>query len=151
MVQAYWEIGREINEAVGERAEYGKQLLKFLSEQLTAEFGKGFTIANLRNMRQFFQTFPNRYALRSELTWTHYRMLMRVEEHNRRDFYLTESADSGWTSRQLERQINSFYYERILATPTEHRHEIAGWLFARYRQPESKQYAFFYIVNHTIL
>jgi len=86
MVTAYWEIGREIAEAVGDRAEYGKQLLHFLSERLTAEFGKGFTIANLRNMRQFYQMFPNRYALRSELTWTHYRMLMRVEELNRREF-----------------------------------------------------------------
>ena len=80
MVQAYWETGREITEAVGDRAEYGKQLLQFLSGRLTVEFGKGFTVANLRNMRQFFQTFPNRYALRSELTWTHYRMLMRIDE-----------------------------------------------------------------------
>ena len=116
MVQAYWEIGKEITEAVGDRAEYGKQLLQFLSEHLTAEFGKGFTVANLRNMRQFYQTFPNRYALRSELTWTHYRLLMRVEEPSRRDFYFAESAESGWTSRQLERQINSFFYERLLAT-----------------------------------
>lgn len=116
MVTAYWEIGREISEAVGDRAEYGKQLLQFLSERLTTEFGKGFTVANLRNMRQFYQMFPNRYALRSELTWTHYRMLMRVDEQNRREFYLTESAESGWTSRQLERQIHSFYYERLLAT-----------------------------------
>jgi len=72
----------------------------YLSERLTKDFGKGFKVSNLRNMRQFFQIFPNRYALRSELTWTHYRMLMRVNEPNRRDFYLTESANSGWTSRQ---------------------------------------------------
>ena len=116
MVTVYWEIGQEIAEAVGDRAEYGKQLLKFLSERLTVEFGKGFTTANLRNMRQFYQMFPIRYALRSELTWTHYRMLMRIDEQNRREFYLSESAQSGWTSRQLERQINSFYYERLLAT-----------------------------------
>jgi predicted nuclease of restriction endonuclease-like (RecB) superfamily len=116
MVEAYWEIGRQIEEAVGERAEYGKGLLKFLSIQLTLEFGKGFTVANLRNMRQFYQTFPNRYALRSELTWTHYRMLMRVDETNRREFYLRECAESEWSSRQLERQINSFFYERLLAT-----------------------------------
>lgn len=116
MVQAYWEIGYEISEAIGDRAEYGKQLLQFLSEKLTADFGKGFTVANLRNMRQFYQTFPIRYALRSELTWTHYRMLMRIEEPRRREFYLKESADSGWTSRQLERQINSFFYERLLVT-----------------------------------
>jgi predicted nuclease of restriction endonuclease-like (RecB) superfamily len=126
MVQAYWKIGCEISGAVGERAEYGKQLLQFLSEKLTAEFGKGFTVANLRNMRQFYQTFKNRYALRSELTWTHYRMLMRVEEPNRREFYLTESANEGWTSRQLERQINSFFYESLLATQKENRPEIAG-------------------------
>lgn len=124
MVLAYWEIGREISEAVGDRAEYGKQLLQYLSEKLTAEFGKGFTVANLRNMRQFYQMFPNRYALRSELTWTHYRMLMRVEEQNRRGFYLNESIESGWTSRQLERQINSFYYERLLGTQKSDRESI---------------------------
>jgi len=129
MVQSYWEIGKEIAEAIGERAEYGKQLLPFLSKRLTADFGKGFTVANLRNMRQFYQAFPIRYALRSELTWTHYRLLMRVEEPIRREFYLTESADYGWTSRQLERQINSFYYERLLATQKEHRPEIANEIY----------------------
>jgi predicted nuclease of restriction endonuclease-like (RecB) superfamily len=129
MVGVYWEIGRQISEAVGDRAEYGKQLLQFLSEKLTADFGKGFTIANLRNMRQFYQTFQNRYALRIELTWTHYRLLMRVEDANRREFYLTESANEGWTSRQLERQINSFFYERMLATQKESRVEIAGEVF----------------------
>jgi predicted nuclease of restriction endonuclease-like (RecB) superfamily len=126
MVGVYWEIGKQITEAVGDRAKYGRNLLEYLSERLTEEFGKGFTVANLRNMRQFYQTFPNRYALRSELTWTHYRLLMRIDEPGHREFYLTESADSGWTSRQLERQINSFYYERLLATQKEHRHEIAG-------------------------
>ena len=129
MVGVYWEIGRQIAETVGERAEYGRSLLAFLSERLTEEFGKGFTVANLRNMRQFYQTFQNRYALRSKLTWTHYRLLMRVEEPNRRNFYLTESANEGWTSRQLERQINSFYYERLLATKKENRPEIAGEVF----------------------
>ena len=84
MVQVYWEIGCEINEAIGERAEYGKQLLNFLSEQLTADFGKGFKVSNLRNMRQFHRTFPIRHALRSELRWTHYRLLMRIEEPKRR-------------------------------------------------------------------
>ena len=116
MVQAYWEVGRQISEAVGERAEYGQYLLVYLSERLTKDFGKGYKVSNLRNMRQFYQVFPIRYALRSELTWTHYRMLMRIDEQKRRDFYLTESAGSGWTSRQLERQINSFFYERLLST-----------------------------------
>jgi len=124
MVGVYWEIGQQIAEAVGERAEYGRSLLAYLSEQLTAEFGKGFTVANLRNMRQFYQTFPNRYALRSELGWTQYRMLMRVDDLGRREFYLKECAEANWTSRQLERQINSFYYERLLATQKEQRPEI---------------------------
>jgi predicted nuclease of restriction endonuclease-like (RecB) superfamily len=129
MVGVYWEIGRQIAEAVGERAEYGRSLLAFLSERLTEEFGKGFTERNLRAMRQFYENFPIRHSLRAELTWTHYRLLMRVEEPNRREFYLTESANEGWTSRQLERQINSFYYERLLATQKEHRIEIANEIF----------------------
>ena len=80
MVEAYWEIGRQIEEAIGERAEYGKGLLKFLEKQLTTEFGKSFTERNLRLMRQFYKVFPIRNALRTELTWTHYRLLMRVDD-----------------------------------------------------------------------
>jgi len=129
MVTAYWEIGSQISEAVGDRAEYGKRLLSFLSEKLTKEFGKGFTERSLRHMRQFYQMFPIRNALRSELSWTHYRLLMRIEEQNRREFYLNECAETGWTSRQLERQINSFYYERLLATQKEHRAEIEGEIY----------------------
>ncbi|NHM16492.1 DUF1016 family protein [Eggerthellaceae bacterium zg-887] len=119
MVSAYWEIGRQINDAIGERADYGKQLLKYLSEQLTEEFGKGFTLANLRNMRQFYQVFPIRYALRSELSWTHYRILMRVSNEERRLWYMNEAAEAGWSSRQLERQINTFFYDRLLLTQGE--------------------------------
>lgn len=116
MVTAYWNIGKLIYEESGEnnRAEYGKQLLQYLSEKLTAEFGKGYNERNLRYMRQFFLTFPKWNALRSELSWTHYRLLMRVEDENARNFYLDEAAKAGWSSRQLERQINSFYYQRIL-------------------------------------
>ena len=124
MVSVYWEIGHEIAQDIGERAEYGRQLLQFLSERLTAEFGKGFTVRNLRAMRQFHAMFPIRHAVRAELTWSHYRLLMRVEESSHRDFYLKESADSGWTSRQLERQINSFYYERLLATQKNKRDSV---------------------------
>ena len=78
--------------------------------------GKGFTVANLKNMRQFYLTFPNGYALRSELSWTHYRLLMRVENENAREFYMQEAVKSQWSTRQLERQINSFFYERLLSS-----------------------------------
>jgi predicted nuclease of restriction endonuclease-like (RecB) superfamily len=129
MVGVYHEIGRQITDAIGERAEYGQNLFAYLSERLTAEFGKGFTVRNLQHMRQFYTTFPNTHTLRAELSWSHYRALMRVEEPKRRDFYLNEAADSGWTSRQLARQINSFYYERLLATQKESRPEIADEIF----------------------
>jgi predicted nuclease of restriction endonuclease-like (RecB) superfamily len=118
MVEAYWHIGKSLVEQQGgeARAEYGAQLIKALSEQMTADFGKGFTVANLKNMRQFYVTFQNSYALRSELSWTHYRLLMRVENEKARQFYLDESIKSAWSTRQLERQINSFFYERLLSS-----------------------------------
>lgn len=118
MVEAYWHIGKSIVDQQGgeARAEYGAQLIKALSERMTADFGKGFTAANLKNMRQFYITFQNSYALRSELSWTHYRLLMRVENEKARQFYMNESIKSAWSTRQLERQINSFFYERLLSS-----------------------------------
>jgi len=116
MVEAYWEIGQQIDEAVGERAEYGKGLLKYLAGQLTTEFGKGFDESSLRRMRQFFKMFPNRATLWHELSWSHYRLLMKLEDESRREFYGRECVESAWSVRQLERQINSFFYERLLAT-----------------------------------
>lgn len=119
MVTAYWNIGRLIveDEQQGStRAEYGKAVLADLSVRLTEEFGKGFTEANLRNMRQFYQYFPNCYALRSELTWTHYRLLIRVQDEDARQWYMNEAAEQTWSSRQLDRQISVLYYERLLAS-----------------------------------
>lgn len=119
MVATYWEIGRRIVEEEqngNERAEYGTYLIKNLSKVLTTEFGKGFDESNLRNMRLFFKAFPIRDSLRHELSWTHYRQLIRVENEEARKFYLKEAADSAWSSRQLERQISSFYYQRLLAS-----------------------------------
>ena len=118
MVNAYWEIGQQIYLVCGEneRAAYGKQLLAYLSEKLTAEFGTSFNERNLRYMRQFYLTFPIRNALRSELSWTHYRLLMKVSDEKARMFYLEESVKAGWSSRQLERQIHTMYYQRILAS-----------------------------------
>ena len=117
MVEAYWNIGRMIveEEQQGkERAEYGAALLKTLSIRLTGEFGAGFSEQSLRNMRQFFFSFSIRSALRSELTWTHYKTLIRVENEAARAYYATEAADQNWTVSALERQINSPYYERLL-------------------------------------
>lgn len=118
MVKAYWEIGKSIVEKQGgeTKAEYGTKLLRELSKQMTTDFGKGFTVTNLSYMRQFYLTFPNYHALRDELSWTHYRLLMRVENKNARRFYIEEAIKSNWSTRQLERQINSFFYERLLSS-----------------------------------
>lgn len=118
MVKAYWEIGKSIVEKQGgeTKAEYGTKLLRELSKQMTTDFGKGFTVTNLSYMRQFYLTFPNYHALRDELSWTHYRLLMRVENKNARQFYIEEAIKSNWSTRQLERQINSFFYERLLSS-----------------------------------
>ncbi len=139
MAEAYWNVGRMIVEEEQEgkeRAEYGAFLIKNLSSSLTEEFGKGFTEPNLWNFRQFYLCFPKwhtlcaeskankkdsdgahspeiLYALRRELTWTHYRLLMRVEKPEARAWYLNEAADQNWSTRVLERQINSLYYERL--------------------------------------
>lgn len=117
MVHAYWNIGRLIveNEQQGERrAEYGAQLIAQLSRQLTLDFGKGFTQANLRYMRLFYQRFPIRHALRDNLSWTHYRLLTKVENDNARLFYEEECSQENWSTRELERQISTLTYERML-------------------------------------
>ena len=116
MVLAYWNIGKVIvdDEQHGkERAEYGKALIKELSLRLTKEYGKGFDESNLRNIRKFYLTFPNCDALRHELTWTHYRLLLRIKKEDARNFYMLETVDSNWSTRELERQIGSLLYERI--------------------------------------
>ena len=118
MVEAYWNIGRIIVEkqSGNEKAEYGAALLKNLSKEMTKEFGKGFTLTNLKYMRQFYLTFPKSHALSDQLSWTHYRLLMRVENENARNFYIEEAIKSNWSTRQLERQITTLFYERILSS-----------------------------------
>ncbi|WP_404376328.1 YhcG family protein [Vreelandella aquamarina] len=119
MVQSYWEIGRlivEHEQQGNRRAEYGKQQLQQLSQQLTERLGKGFDVTNLRNMRQFYHAFPIRDAVRLELSWTHYRTLLRIENAQARDWYLQEAINQSWSARALERQISTLYYERLLAS-----------------------------------
>ncbi len=122
MVEAYWLIGKRIVEEEQEgkeRADYGDYLIKRLAQELGAEFGKGFSVANLKNFRQFYSTFPDfekSYAVRSQLSWTHLRIIMRIESKQVREYYLREAAEQKWSTRQLERNINSLYYERLLSS-----------------------------------
>ena len=116
MVQAYWMIGREIvlEEQKGKaRAGYGQKLLEMLSKRLTSEFGAGVDASNLWNMRQFYQTFPILDAVRRELSWTHYRILMRIDDPRARSFYEIECVKDNWSVRELERQKNSLLFERL--------------------------------------
>lgn len=116
MVYAYWQIGREIveDEQKGERrAEYGKAQIQNLSRELTQRHGKGFDRSNLWNMRAFFLAFPILDAVRRELSWTHYRLLLRIDDPQKRSFYEIECAKSNWSTRELERQMNSMLFERL--------------------------------------
>jgi hypothetical protein len=119
MTLTYWEIGRLIVEEEQngkERADYGNYLIVSLAKRLQKEFGSGYAEQSLRNYRGFFKAFSIRSAVRSELTWTHYRLLMRVDNPLAREFYEAEAVRSSWSTRALERQIHSFYYERLLAS-----------------------------------
>ena len=118
MVDAYWNVGKLIVMRQGgdEKAEYGTHLIDYIADNLTTELGKGFTATNLKYMRQFYLAFPIRHSVRDELTWTHYRLLLKVENQEARNFYMNEAVKSGWSTRQLERQINTFFYERLLSS-----------------------------------
>ncbi len=116
MVRAYWDIGREIveDEQKGEkRAEYGKAIIEGLASALSSKHGKGFDRSNLWNMRSFYLAFPILDALRRELSWTHYRQLLRIDDPNKRSFYEVECASSNWSTREMERQMNSMLFERL--------------------------------------
>jgi predicted nuclease of restriction endonuclease-like (RecB) superfamily len=116
-VLMYWNVGKRIFEeeqAGKERAGYGSFLIKSLSEVLQPEFGSGFSMRQLERYRQFYRTFSIPSALRTEFSWTHYKLLLSIDNEERRDFYLHETAKNNWTARQLERQINSKLFERLL-------------------------------------
>lgn len=119
MVKAYWLIGKTIVEDEqngNNRAEYGKETLQFLSTKLTEEFGKGFSVRTLQQLKKFYVVYPNTNALRSQLNWTHYRNLIKVKSDEARSWYEEETIKSQWSSRQLERQISALYYERLLSS-----------------------------------
>lgn len=125
MVEVYWEIGRRIveEEQNGEsRAAYGKELLKKLSSELTAEFGKGFSERTLREFRQFYHFFPDLEIWRTvfaKLNWSHFQRVLRVSDEKARIYYLKEAAENTWSVRVLDRNISTLYYQRILSSQIE--------------------------------
>ena len=122
MVLAYWQIGKMIVEKQGgeERADYGNHLLKELASRLTKEYGKGFDDSSLRRMRQFYLVFQKRAAVRHELSWTHYKLLLSLDDEKARDFYINEAIEGNWSTRQLERAIHSLTYQRYIASKGNH-------------------------------
>jgi len=113
----YWHIGKRIFEEEQdgkERADYGTYLIKYLSEKLQPEFGTGFSIRQINLYRQLYRTFPIVHALRAQLSWTQYKLLLGVDSEEKREFYISETIKNNWTSRQLERQFYSNLYERLL-------------------------------------
>ena len=116
-VQMYWHMGKRIFEEEQQgkdRADYGTYLIKNLAKQLEPEYGSGFSIRQLAFCRQFYRVYPIANALRSQLNWTQYRMLIQIDDPDKRMYYELESANNGWTARETERQINSQLYERLL-------------------------------------
>jgi predicted nuclease of restriction endonuclease-like (RecB) superfamily len=116
-VMMYWQLGERIfvEEQLGqERAEYGAYLIRNLSVIVEQEFGSGFSIRQLELARQFYRTYPNTNALRSQLNWYQYRLLIRIADEHKREYYELEATNNGWTGRELERQINAALYERLL-------------------------------------
>jgi len=117
LLDMYWQIGRLIIESEQQgksKAKYGKEVIKNLAQTLTIEFGKGFDESNLRNIRQFYLAFPNRDAVSHELSWTHYRIISRIDDKTTRMQYIKHSIDGNWNTRVLQRNIDSQYINRIL-------------------------------------
>ena len=131
-VRMYWAIGQRIAEK--ERADYGTYLIRNLAKQLQPEYGSGFSARQLEMCRQFYRVYPIANALRSQLSWTQYRALIQIPDPDKREYYELEAVNGGWTGRQLERQINSMLYERLLMSNDK---EKVLALARNERQPES--------------
>ena len=113
----YWQIGKVIfqEEQEGKQlAGYGEFLIRSLSENLQQQFGRGFSVRQLEICRQFYRIFPIANALHSQFSWTHFRILIRIDKEDKREFYIAETTKTNWTTRQLERQVNSQLFERLL-------------------------------------
>jgi predicted nuclease of restriction endonuclease-like (RecB) superfamily len=117
LLTAYWNIGRiivEHEQDAKDRAEYGSLTIKQLSKTLTAEFGRGFSRSNLQNMRSFYLTYQKCQTASGKLSWSHFCELLSISDESRRSFYEKETLNSGWSVRELKRQINTSLYERLL-------------------------------------
>lgn len=117
LLLAYWNIGKivvEYEQAGSKNAEYGKQLLKMLSKELTKELGKGFSVSNLQYMRRFYLEYPKQQTLSVKLSWSHYCEILNVSDKNARSFYEQEAVNSNWSVRELRRQVNTSLFERLL-------------------------------------
>lgn len=116
-VQMYWKLGERIfiEEQKGQdRAEYGAYLLQNIATEIEKEFGSGFSVRQLERARQFYRTYPIPTALRTQFNWYQYRLLIQIDDKDKREYYELEAANNNWTGRELERQINSGLYERLL-------------------------------------
>lgn len=118
-VQMYWHIGQRIveEEQGGEsRAGYGKYIIRNLSKDLTPDYGTGFGVRQLEQARQFYLEYPNANTLRSQFNWSQYRALIQISDKDKREYYEFEAANNNWTAREMERQIHSMLYERLLVS-----------------------------------
>lgn len=146
MVQAYWLVGKRIveEEQKGkDRAEYGKEILKTLSQELSIELGKGFSPRNLRNFRQFYLTFSDLeiwQTVSAKLNWSHYQCIMRVSDPDARNYYLKEASENSWSVRTLDRNISTLYYQRLLASQL--KEPVVNEMLEKTKQLQEDKYEF---------
>ena len=130
MVELYYNIGQAINELIDEYnlEKSQNEIIKSFSNKLTKQFGQGFSVPSLKKMKKFYQVFNGGSTLWNQLSWSHNRLIMNIDDDKRRNFYLEECIKSNWSVRQLERQINSFYYERLISTKEPYKEEVKNEL-----------------------
>ena len=126
MVELYYNIGQAIIELLEEYnlEKSQNEIIKSFSNKLTKQFGQGFSVPSLKKMKKFYQVFNGSSTLWNQLSWSHNRLIMNIDDETRRNFYLEECIKSNWSVRQLERQINSFYYERLISTKEPYKEEV---------------------------
>lgn len=147
MINLYWNTGKMIVEKQKgtARAKYGDYLIENISKRLTDYFGKGFSIQNLRRMRQLYKCFPIRSSMLSELSWSHYLELIKITEENKRKFYMHECINSNWDVKELQRQRTTLLYERLLSSKDNTK--LLELSIKGHKISEAKDILFFHIIN----